>query len=79
IQQSVGPGATIVPVIISTDKTQLTLFRNKNAYPIYMTIGNIPKEIRRRPSMRAYVLLVDCPRAGPGQVHPIFAGHGPDP
>ncbi|KIL59617.1 hypothetical protein M378DRAFT_14733 [Amanita muscaria Koide BX008] len=56
-QQSVGPGATIVPVIISTDKTQLTLFRNKNAYPIYMTIGNIPKEIRRRPSMRAYVLL----------------------
>jgi Plavaka transposase len=24
------PGATIVPVIISTDKTQLTLFWNKN-------------------------------------------------
>ncbi|KAM6491507.1 hypothetical protein JOM56_013076 [Amanita muscaria] len=51
------PGATIVPIIISTDKTQLTLFRNKNAYPIYMTIGNIPKEIRRRPSSRAYILL----------------------
>ncbi|KAM6493555.1 hypothetical protein JOM56_011689 [Amanita muscaria] len=51
------PGATIVPVMISTDKTQLTLFRNKSAYPVYMTIGNIPKEMRRRPSMRAYVLL----------------------
>ncbi|KAF8056055.1 hypothetical protein FPV67DRAFT_1566591 [Lyophyllum atratum] len=51
------PGATIIPIIISTDKTQLTLFRNKSAYPIYMTIGNIPKEIRRKPSNRAYVLL----------------------
>ncbi|KAG6808411.1 hypothetical protein H0H92_004236 [Tricholoma furcatifolium] len=51
------PGATIVPIIISTDKTQLTLFRNKSAYPIYLTIGNIPKEIRRKPSNRAYVLL----------------------
>ncbi|KAG6825399.1 hypothetical protein H0H92_003822, partial [Tricholoma furcatifolium] len=50
-------GATIVPIIISTDKTQLTLFRNKSAYPIYMTIGNIPKEVRAKPSNRAYVLL----------------------
>ncbi|KAL1711487.1 hypothetical protein EV715DRAFT_278453 [Schizophyllum commune] len=51
------PGATIIPIILSSDKTQLTLFRNKNAYPLYMTIGNIPKEIRRKPSARAYVLL----------------------
>jgi hypothetical protein len=51
------PGATIVPVIISTDKTLLTLFRNKQAYPVYLTIGNIPKEICRKPSCRAYVLL----------------------
>ena len=51
------PGATIVPILISTDKTLLTLFRNKSAYPIYLTVGNIPKEIRRKPSARAYVLL----------------------
>ena len=51
------PSATIVPVIISTDKTLLTLFRNKQAYPMYLTIGNIPKEIRCKPSCRAYVLM----------------------
>lgn len=51
------PGATIIPVILSTDKTQVTLFWNKSAYPIYMTIGNIPKEIRRKPSCRGYILL----------------------
>ncbi|KAF7342815.1 hypothetical protein MSAN_01997400 [Mycena sanguinolenta] len=52
-----NPGATIIPIIISSDKTQLTVFGNKTAYPVYMTIGNIPKEIRRKPSHRAYVLL----------------------
>ncbi|KAF8814197.1 hypothetical protein BYT27DRAFT_7082726 [Phlegmacium glaucopus] len=55
------PGATILPVIISTDKTQLTTFRNKSAYPLYLTIGNIPKEIRCKPSNRAYVLLAYLP------------------
>ncbi|KAJ2920920.1 hypothetical protein H1R20_g16176, partial [Candolleomyces eurysporus] len=54
-------GATIIPIILSSDKTQLTLFCNKSAYPLYMTIGNIPKEIRRRPSYRAYVLLAYLP------------------
>ena len=51
------PGATIIPVIVSTDKTQLTVFREKQAYPIYMTIGNIPKDIRRKPSRMAQILL----------------------
>ncbi|KAJ6450612.1 hypothetical protein C8R45DRAFT_1057188 [Mycena sanguinolenta] len=48
------PGATIVPIIISSDKTQLTVFGNKTAYPVYMTLGNIPKEIR-------YILLAYLP------------------
>ncbi|KAJ7707200.1 hypothetical protein B0H14DRAFT_3643699, partial [Mycena olivaceomarginata] len=37
-----NPGTTIIPIIISSDKTQLTVFGNKTAYPVYMTIGNIP-------------------------------------
>ncbi|KAF7292558.1 hypothetical protein MIND_01153100 [Mycena indigotica] len=52
-----NPGATIIPIIISSDKTQLTPFGNKTAYPVYLTIGNIPKEIRRKPSRQAYILL----------------------
>ncbi|KAJ3754434.1 hypothetical protein EV360DRAFT_86837 [Lentinula raphanica] len=55
------PGATIVPVIISSDKTQVTLFRNKSAYPVYLTIGNLPKEIRRKPSQQGQILLAYLP------------------
>ncbi|KAF9487129.1 hypothetical protein BDN71DRAFT_1405152 [Pleurotus eryngii] len=55
------PGAMIVPIILSSDKTQLTLFRNKSAYPVYLTIGNLPKSIRRKPSHRGQILLVYLP------------------
>ncbi|KAG2088158.1 uncharacterized protein F5147DRAFT_781078 [Suillus discolor] len=55
------PGATIIPIIISSDKTQVTMFCNKTAYPVYMTIGNIPKDIRQKPSCQAHVLLAYLP------------------
>jgi hypothetical protein len=51
------PGATLIPIILSSDKTLLTLFRGKTAYPVYFTIGNIPKDIRRKPSRRAQLLV----------------------
>lgn len=55
------PGASVVPVIVATDHTQLTVFGNKTAYPLYMTIGNIPKNIRSKPSQRGQVLLAYLP------------------
>jgi hypothetical protein len=55
------PGATIIPVLISSDKTLLTNFGGRTAYPVYLTIGNLPKEIRRKPSHRGQILLAYLP------------------
>ncbi|KAI9434821.1 hypothetical protein H4582DRAFT_2174356 [Lactarius indigo] len=57
------PGATVVPVVLSSDKTQLTLFRGKAAYPVYLTIGNVLKDIRRKPSRHAQMLIGYIPTA----------------
>jgi Plavaka transposase len=59
--ESKQPGATIIPIIISSDKTQVTLFRDKSAYPVYLMIRNIPKEIRRQPSCQGHILLSYLP------------------
>ncbi len=54
-------GITIIPVILSSDKTQLTVFGSKMAYPIYLMIGNLPKHIRQKPSHQGQVLLAYLP------------------
>lgn len=46
---------------MSSDKTQLTQFRDKQAYPVYLTIGNIPKNIRRKPLRHAQLLVAYIP------------------
>ncbi|CDO69052.1 hypothetical protein BN946_scf184992.g1, partial [Trametes cinnabarina] len=39
------PHATVAPVILATDKTQLSTFSgDKQAWPVYLTIGNINKD-----------------------------------
>ncbi|CUA70823.1 Protein NYNRIN [Rhizoctonia solani] len=52
------PSATIIPLIIATDRTRLsTMCGGQQAYPVYVTIGNLPKSIRRKVSRHATILL----------------------
>ncbi|RPD57369.1 hypothetical protein L227DRAFT_507016 [Lentinus tigrinus ALCF2SS1-6] len=57
-QTELPDGSTIAPIILSSDKTQLSRFSgDKQAWPVYLSIGNISKEVRRQPSKRATVLV----------------------
>ena len=45
-------------VILSSDKTLLLVFSgDKKAWPIYLTIGNISKDVRRRVPEHATILI----------------------
>ncbi|KZT29567.1 hypothetical protein NEOLEDRAFT_1175239 [Neolentinus lepideus HHB14362 ss-1] len=58
LQEKLPAGATIAPIILSSDKTKLSQFGgDKAAWPVYLTIGNIAKHIHRQPSARATVLI----------------------
>ena len=48
----------IAPIIIASDSTKLMDFSgDKKAWPVYLSIGNISKSVRRQPSQRAMVLV----------------------
>ncbi|KAF8548377.1 hypothetical protein OG21DRAFT_1423162, partial [Imleria badia] len=51
-------GATVAPVILASDKTELSRFKgDKNAWPVYLSVGNISKGVCHQPACHASVLL----------------------
>ncbi|KAL0067725.1 hypothetical protein AAF712_005165 [Marasmius tenuissimus] len=57
-QNALPDGATVVPLILASDKTKLSVFRgDKSAWPVYLTIGNIAKEVRRQANAHATILI----------------------
>lgn len=58
VQSDLPDGATLMPIILATDKTDLSQHQGDlSARPIYMTIGNLNAETRRRQRSSAYVLV----------------------
>jgi hypothetical protein len=50
-QELLPEGTAVAPVIIAIDKMQLTQFSgSKSVYPVYLTLGNIPRAIRVSPN-----------------------------
>lgn len=64
MQSKLPSGATMAPLILALDETQLTQFQgDKKAWPVYLTIGNISKNIHRQPSTHATILVGYLPVA----------------
>jgi hypothetical protein len=64
-QDQLPAGVTIVPVICASHKTHLTnVSGDQHAWPLYLTIGNILKDIRRTPEAQMWILvrLILCPQ-----------------
>jgi hypothetical protein len=50
-------GATLIPILLGIDETNVNALGRKSCYPIYLSIGNIPKKIRCTYNQHAYVLV----------------------
>ncbi|KAL7268439.1 hypothetical protein RUND412_008941 [Rhizina undulata] len=57
-QNTIPEGGLLIPVIIASDKTQLTVLRgDRTAWPVYLTIGNINKEKRRSSNSNGLIII----------------------
>ncbi|KAI9840208.1 MAG: hypothetical protein M1837_001836 [Sclerophora amabilis] len=57
-QDKLPTGATVLPLLLATDKTMLTQHHgDESAWPVYLTIGNLDRTTRRKQTRPGTVLL----------------------
>jgi Plavaka transposase len=57
-QKKLPSKSTVVPLLLATDKTQLTHHHgDQSVWPVYLTIGNLDREARRAQKRPAVILL----------------------
>ncbi|KAI6038727.1 hypothetical protein EDC04DRAFT_2868259 [Pisolithus marmoratus] len=84
VQGKLPAGAMITPVILSLDKTSLSIFSgDKKAWPVCLTIGNISKDVRQQVSSHATILIgylpaMVCANGYLHHIHPILAAYVAD-
>ena len=55
-------GSTVIPILLASDKTKLTnLGGNKTAWPVYMSLGNLPMDLRLSPSTGSWIPIAYLP------------------
>ena len=61
-QTQLGPGATLLGVILSSDKTNISVMTGgHSAYPLLISLANISSEYRNKDSNNAFLLLALIP------------------
>ncbi len=50
-------GATLIPILFGIDETNINTLGRMSCYPLYLSIGNLPKKVRRTYSWHAYGLV----------------------
>src|ERR1700733_6285847 len=57
------PGITIQSVVLGSDATHLTNFSgDKSIHAVYMTLGNIRKEVRHKSTFKCWMVLAYLPK-----------------
>ena len=63
VQQQLPQGATVIPIILGSDSTKLSILcGNQSAWPVYISIGNIHKDVRYKKSAMSLILLGFLPK-----------------
>ncbi len=61
-QKKLPPGATLIPIIIASDKTLMSRLRgDRTAWPVYIQIGNLNRRTRRKQTVPSTLLLALLP------------------